>query len=335
VVRQTLKRVGGLKHDDKVGYHTFLHRPEGDRPGGLERALLPRKEEYPAYVASVLARHGLGHRRTVFWVYPRNFEFPALAQLFEPDLVVADVMDDHRTWVEAGSRYHEQLTRNYRDILGGSDVVLANCAGVRDAMAEFREDIHVLPNACELPAGAPGGVPRELRRLRGPVVGYVGNLSSRIDIPLLDHMARARPEWNIVLVGSAHLNRDVLALDEHANVHFLGVRPYEEVKRLVAGFDVAIIPHVDNEMTQTMNPLKAFVYCAHNVPVVSSPVANLDEMSELIDTASGPEDFVAKVDAAIARGRPAEPSPRRREILAANSWERRVEDVLRLLDAAG
>jgi hypothetical protein len=84
-----------------------------------------------------------------------------------------------------------------------------------------------------------------------------------------------------------------------------------------------------------MNPLKAFVYCAEGVPVVSTPVANLDEMEELIEVAAGHEAFEQAVAAAIERGRP-EPLPARHlEILRENSWERRVEQILGLLDGAG
>ena len=48
---------------------------------------------------------------------------------------------------------------------------------------------------------------------------------------------------------------------------------------VVAHFDVALIPHVDNEMTRAMNPLKAFVYCAAGTPVVSMEPLSFDGMS--------------------------------------------------------
>ena len=70
----------------------------------------------------------------------------------------------------------------------------------------------------------------ELQLLAGPIIGYVGNLSDRIDIALLDELARARPHWNFVFVGSAHLDRSILRLDRQPNVHFLGVKPYEEAQ---------------------------------------------------------------------------------------------------------
>ena len=61
-------------------------------------------------------------------------------------------------------------------------------------------------------------MPAELRALSGPVIGYVGNLSDRIDLDLLDDLVRARPDWQFVFVGSAHLDRTILRLDRHDNV---------------------------------------------------------------------------------------------------------------------
>jgi hypothetical protein len=165
--------------------------------------------------------------------------------------------------------------------------------------------------------------------LHGPVIGYAGNLSDRIDIGLLRTIARARPGWNLVLMGSAHLDRAALALTEEPNVRFLGTKQYDEAREIIRHFDVGLIPHLDNEMTRSMNPLKAYVYCSLGVPVVSTPIANIDEMADLISVAEGAEPFLAAIEAALASGRRT-PDP---VALRPHSWEERVERVLSLVDA--
>jgi hypothetical protein len=71
----------------------------------------------------------------------------------------------------------------------------------------------------------------------------------------------------------------------------------------VAHFDVGLIPHVDNDMTRSMNPLKAFVYCAEGVPVVSTPIANMHELGDLITVAKGVDGFLDAIEDAIRCGR--------------------------------
>ena len=158
----------------------------------------------------------------------------------------------------------------------------------------------------------------------------MGNLSDRIDIDLLDDLARARPSWHFVLVGSAHLDQTILRLDRHANVHFLGVKPYEEARRFIRHFDVALIPHLDNDMTRSMNPLKAFVYCAEGVPVVSTPIANMYELGDLITVAKGADGFLDAIEDALATGWRGPDFG----VLEPHTWVRRVEQVLGLIDTA-
>jgi glycosyltransferase involved in cell wall biosynthesis len=326
VVRQTMKRLLHLSDEEGVVHRTFLY---GAKSGA--RTMLRTRSEYPDYVASVLAKHGVGKRLTVFWVYPINEYFPTVVDALLPDLVIADVVDDNRTWHRPSSHLYGQIERNYQDILSRSDVVLANCAPVAERMTEFAPEVHLVPNGCEAPDGSPPGArPAELRSLSGPVIGYVGNMSDRIDIDLLDDLARARPAWQFVYVGSAHLDQSILRLDRHANVHFVGVKPYEEAKRFIRHFDVALIPHLDNDMTRSMNPLKGFVYCAAGVPVVSTPIANMDELGDLITVAKGVDGFLGAIEDALATGRRAPDL----EVLEPHTWERRVEQVLGLIDEA-
>ncbi len=93
---------------------------------------------------------------------------------------------------------------------------------------------------------------------------------------------------------------------------------------------MALIPHVDNEMTKSMNPLKAFVYCAAGVPVVSTPIANIGELEQLITVAQGHHEFLAAIEHHLEMGK----GPVDVEALRPHSWECRVDVVLTHLDEA-
>jgi glycosyltransferase involved in cell wall biosynthesis len=327
VARQTvnrlLRRRGG---GNDVHYYTFLHGGRGLLPGFRPR------EEFPDFVSAALMRHRIGNRPTIFWVYPTNDLLPDVIDALDPDVVVADVVDDHRTFHAKDSPNYDAteqdaFERNYRDVLGRSDLVLANCQPVAEAMKAFAPEVHVVPNGLELERHVLSR-PEELRHLAGPIIGYIGNLSQRLDIPLLRTLARDHPAWQFVMVGSAHGNRSILRLSEEPNVHFVGVKPYEEALRFLQHFDVALIPHVDSDMTRSMNPLKAYVYCASGVPVVATPVANLGDLSDLITIARDPAEFGTAIEGALRSGR-REPDL---DTLRPHSWERRVEQVIDLID---
>ncbi len=331
---RAVARVDGVEAVPGLHQHSFVYTRDGE--GG---EALPRRSEYGARVGEALDRHGVGERPTVFWVYPKHFDFPAIARDRRPELIVADVVDDHRTWLRTDDPARPDVDRNYHEIAELSDLVLVNCEPMRDVMAAMPRaggPIHLVANAAEYPDPAMATdveIPDDLRRLGGPLVGYVGNLSSRIDVDLLDRMATRRPGWQVVLIGSAHAGRAIGALARHPNVTLLGPRPYGDAKRYIRSLDVGIIPHLDDAMTRTMNPLKASVYCALNVPVVSTDIGNLGELRPLISVASDHDDFIDRVETAINVGRrPVD--PRVDAVLRRNSWAARTEVITGLLDQA-
>ena len=296
VLYNTLRRRLRLQDRGKIRFDTFIFAGKR-RASGFRNWVLPAEEDFLDYLDRVMKHHQIGRRRTVFWVCPNNFDFPSIADRFQPDLVVSDVIDDQRKW-PCSPRYREHLQRNYEEILGRTHLTFANCRNVFEDMQEHTDNIHLLPNAAELleEEARHWKKPAELRRIKGPVIGYVGNLDiTRIDIDLLMTVADERPDWNLVFIGSMHKSREIRKLDKFSNVRFLGVRVYEEALRYIRHFDVAIIPHLDSELTRSMNPLKLYVYFSLHVPVVSTPIANIGDFREFVQVGHTPEEFIERI----------------------------------------
>ena len=333
VLLNTLRRRFFRGQWSKVRNDTFVFVHDGRSPKWMKR-LLPGQGDYLDYLDQVLRRHDVGERRVIFWVCPNNFHFPAIAQRFQPDLIVSDVIDDQRRW-KISSEYEERLHRNYGDILGRSDVVLANCHSVLRSMEEFCDDVHLIPNAAEILETEADSweTPPELRRMKGPLIGYVGNLdAARIDIELLENVAAERPEWNLVFIGSMHRGKQIRKLSQFRNVHFLGVRVHEQALKYIRHFDVAVIPHLDNALTRSMNPLKLYVYFSLHVPVVATPIANIDDFSEHIGIGHTPKEFVDQIEKCLGKNPLCGKRDRIRDMIARNSWQARVRRILELVD---
>ena len=279
----------------------------------------------------MLERHGIGDRPTIFWVYPTNAALPWVIDELDPDIVVADVVDDNRTWHDEDSALYDLVEQNYEDVLTRSDVVLANCEPVAETHAAVRPRRPRRPErlrAADRHAGEPA--PAGARGLSRPDHRLRRQPLARIDIPLLETLAAADPAWHFVFLGSAHLDRSVLRLDRQPNVRFVGVKPYEEALRFIRHFDVGLIPHLDNDMTRSMNPLKAFVYCAAGVPVVSSRSPTSTSSPTSSPWPRDPIEFAAAIEDALRAGR----RPPDADALAPHSWEVRVDQAIRLIDRA-
>ena len=335
VLFQTLARKLRLKDTNKVRFDTFIHAGTKRRVPGLMKRFVPCEKDYLEYLDRTMKRHNIGQRRTVFWVCPNNFDFPSIADRFQPDLVVADVIDDQRQW-PVKPNYREKLHANYQDVLARSDLTFTNCRSVFESMQEFTGNIHLISNAAEILEDEARHWPKpaELRSMQGPVIGYVGNLDiARIDLDLLAVTAAQRPDWNLVFIGSMHQNKDLLDLNKFKNVHFLGVRPYEKAIRYIRHFDVAIVPHLDNQLTRHMNPLKLYVYFSLHVPVVITPIANAGEFEEFIEIGRTAEEFIERISHCLDNDTISGNLDSIRSLLNANSWDERVSGMLLLIEA--
>ena len=332
VLYQTLRRRLRLQDRGKVRFDTFIFAGKR-RASDFRKWMLPAEEDYPDYLDRVMKHHQIGRRRTVFWVCPNNFDFPSIADRFQPDLVVSDVIDDQRKW-PCQPRYREMLHRNYEEILARTHLTFANCRSVFEDMQEHTDNIHLLPNAAELleEEAQHWKKPAELRRIKGPVIGYAGNLDiTRIDIDLLTTVASKRPDWNLVFIGSMHKSREIRRLEKFSNVRFLGVRVYEEALRYIRHFDVAMIPHLDSELTRSMNPLKLYVYFSLHVPVVSTHIANIGDFREFVQVGHTPEEFIERIDHCLDNNPISGNVERIRSLLEVNSWNGRVTRILALV----
>jgi glycosyltransferase involved in cell wall biosynthesis len=173
----------------------------------------------------------------------------------------------------------------------------------------------------------------EVSNLPRPVLGFAGNvLASKVDFDLLEDVARAVPQWTLLLIGPA-APETAFALErlvQLPSVQWLGQKPYMELPRYVAAFDVGLIPYVSNAYTRSCFPLKLYEYLAAGKPVVASGVPELAEMEPDVVLVNGAKSFLQAVREAVGRNGETD-QLRRRQLAARNSWETKTEQLLELV----
>lgn len=293
----------------------------------------PDMAAYVSFIQRQMADFGIVPGNATAWVCPVVPGFAELQQALGFRQVVVDLVDDQRTFSvpdEIKTRWDE----NYKTTLPLADHVIANCAPLAQAFHPLvRGDIHIVPNGADMaqvltrPAeGAP-----LLAGIEAPIAGYVGNLRDRIDWPLVHRMATRFPSIAFVFIG-AGLPDDVRkSFASMPNVHFPGVVPYSGLGVYLDHFTVGIMPHVHDEMTRVMHPLKLYSYLAHDLPVICSDVDNIEEsILPAVCVAANDDEFA---DALIRYGIEREPMPQlSAEAMAAMSWDERAQRVLAIIN---
>jgi hypothetical protein len=324
IAANTIARHLRTSDDAKVSRRVFIYRGKETVFLGRE---LPDIQSFPNAVESWLRELGMTDN-LLAWVCPVVPTFAEVQKRLGFSFVVADVIDDQRQW-PMRLEWRTQIETSYRETFAQTDMAFANCRPVSEWLEEESLTTFVVPNGMDIRRDVDKWeVPAALQRLKGPIVGYAGNLSHRIDWELIDAITAARPDWSFVIIGEPPAKGPYRQVAARPNVHPLGAIPYETALRYIAHFDVAMIPHAHTAMSENMNPLKLYVYRGLGVPVVSSAVANLEDLAGDIRIADTADEFVSQLEDAIAerrtRGR-AYPAP---ELMRAYSWESRAAKIL-------
>jgi glycosyltransferase involved in cell wall biosynthesis len=164
-------------------------------------------------------------------------------------------------------------------------------------------------------------VPDDLARLPRPILGFFGLIAEWVDLDLIAHLAARFPKGSVVLLGKATV--DLSGLARFPNIHLFGRKPYADLPAYGKGFDVALMPFVVNELTLNANPLKVREYLAAGLPVVSTPIPEVEALG-LCRIASGPEAFASEVESALA-----DPGPRagRSDAVRHEGWDARIDEI--------
>jgi len=219
--------------------------------------------------------------------------------------------------------------------LAAADLAVTVTGYLADRWRGRSDLVSVVPNGCDPGhfATVDDVVPADDVPLRGPVAGFVGRLSTRIDLELLEAVAGTGA--SLLLVGPVDhgLPADRFdALVARDNVHATGARPFADLPRYLRRIDVGLTPYADTEFNRASFPLKTMEYLAAGRPVVSTDLpATAALPPDLVTTASGPEAFAAATVTELHRPTDHALVDRRRTFARAQSWDARARDFLDVL----
>jgi glycosyltransferase involved in cell wall biosynthesis len=161
-------------------------------------------------------------------------------------------------------------------------------------------------------------------------LGFFGVIDERLDLRLLSDIAKARPEWHIVMIGPV-VKIDPAHLPHHANLHYLGGRNYNDLPRYLAYFDVAILPFALNESTRYISPTKTLEYMAAHKPIVSTPIHDVVSLyGDVVAVADSSETFITCIEQALKRN-PQDHRKAEDQRLAEHTWDHIAHEMKSLV----
>jgi glycosyltransferase involved in cell wall biosynthesis len=274
------------------------------------------------------AVQSLGFERPLLWSYVPQADW--LVETLQPSAIVYHCVDDIAAQKGVAAAAFREAEAHFA---ARADLVLASAPALAERMRTLNDRVFYAPNVADTDRFATalevGPIDSAVAALPGPRIVFTGAVvATKLDLELLEGVARARPNWSIALVGpvgAGDPRTDISALERLPNVHLLGARAYAALPEVLRGADVALVPYAINDLTRSVFPMKVYEYLAAGLPVVTTPLPALAETTGVVVAADAPA-TVAAVERALAEDGPATRRARSAAVRE-NSWDARLEEI--------
>ncbi len=232
----------------------------------------------------------------VAWYYtPMAREF---SNHLHPSAVIYDCMDELSAFAGAPPA----MRANEQDLFDSADLVFTGGASLYEAKRQQHRSVYQFASSVDVAhfarARAIKVEPEDQSGIPRPRIGYAGVIDERMDMALLDRAAELRPAWQFVLLGPV-VKIDPATLPKRSNIHYLGMKPYQDLPNYFAGWDIGMLPFALNESTRYISPTKTPEYLAAGLRVISTAIRDVVTPYgdlELVGIVKDASDFVRIAD---------------------------------------
>lgn len=253
-----------------------------------------------------------------------------LKEILKPELYIYYSRDYFRAvdyWKAHGDKMESELMKK-------SDLIVSNSTYLAEIGQRYNINSYYVGQGCDISQfdeSLIDFVPEDIVNIKRPIVGYVGALYSlRLDLELLNFVAKKMPEWSLVLVGPEDSEFKNSNLHKLSNVYFLGQKNPDELPAYVKAFDVCINPQILNEVTIGNYPRKIDEYLAMGKPVIATKTKAMSIFSDYTFQPETKDGYIEAItEALLQKDDPGESERimRRKEFAASHTWENNVKEI--------
>ncbi|MEI9917753.1 MAG: glycosyltransferase [Bacteroidota bacterium] len=226
--------------------------------------------------------------------------------------------------------FKKQGKRLEPKLIAKSTTVVANSLFLTDYAKPFNDKSFYVGQGCETDLFSPDEIhpkPNEMLNVKGPIIGYVGYLTSmRLSISLIAAIAKENKDWTVMLVGPEDDDFRNSELHQIENIIFTGPKDPSELPTYVQHFDVCINPQAVNDLTIGNYPRKVDEYLAMGKPVVATYTKTMEIFKDHCYLANGEHEYVDLIRKALSENDDAK-SKERTRFAKTHTWEKSVEEI--------
>lgn len=258
-------------------------------------------------------------RFMVGWFY--SAAFVSVLEDFDFETVVYDCMDELTLFKGASP----ELLAQENTLLSAADIVYTGGKSLYESKKQKHHNVYCFPSSVDVPHFSSSHQevilkPGDLSTIKSPIVGYYGVIDERIDLDLIADTAAKCPDVSFVMIGPiCKIEENELPRAE--NIHYLGMKSYEELPQYLHYFDIAMMPFALNDATKFISPTKTLEYMAAMKPIISTKIKDVvRDYSNCVNLINDADDFVKAIKSPLQNF-----ESEYEEILENTSWNRTAE----------
>jgi glycosyltransferase involved in cell wall biosynthesis len=237
---------------------------------------------------------------------------------------IRDFLVKYDYWNRHGERVEPKLIKK-------ADVVVNNSMLYAEYAQQWNTHSYMVGQGCDTSLfndlKVAMDIPDDLKDIPKPIIGYVGSLTDlRLSIEIIEYIAKARPDWSVVLVGPKEDGFKTCNLNEIDNIYFLGSKDGSVLPNYIKGFDVAMNPQLMNEVTMGNYPRKIDEYLTMGKPTLATATKAMEYFKDYTYLGLTKEDYVTLAEKAMAEDSE-ELQLKRRACGTSHSWENNIAAI--------
>lgn len=278
-------------------------------------------------------RYGLT-KKTILWVFDPFFkDFPLLLPR-QQAISIYDCVDYHDS---RDASLSHQIRENEKKLMSRVKHFFTNS----QTLYHLHQHYHpvLVPQGFDLEAMMAS---RENKSITSshPIIGFVGAVNARLDLPLLDELSTRHSQWSFVFVGpkekysiSAPEKKLLNTFFSKKNVLWYEAQPRQKIASIINQFDVCIIPYrTEHNVNKYSFPMKLLEYFYLQKPVLSTPIVEMKYYKPLVLVAKNTKDWSTKLKLLLSQQWPSKYQRKQRAIAEYHQWSNKLEVISRVIE---
>ncbi|HEU4497126.1 MAG TPA: glycosyltransferase, partial [Flavobacterium sp.] len=282
-----------------------------------------------ADIKNILPKFIINKNVEIGWFYSASFSI--MLNEINFSTVVYDCMDELTLFKNAP----QELIAQEKYLMQEASIVFTGGKSLYESKKQFHDNVYCFPSSVDQEhfAKAMNGIeiPEDIASIPFPIVGYFGVIDERLNLEMVNQTAQLQPDVSFVMIGPvAKISEE--DLPRQKNIHYLGMKQYENLPQYLKAFTIAMMPFALNDATKFISPTKTLEYMAAGRPIISTPIKDVvrdySSCVEIIETA---EDFSKAIDTILKNPKDLSVRLSYKDILDKTSWNNTAAQMKKII----